>query len=189
MFAAVRFVHPFLAPNAPVPSTTLIIEGWSGDATLELAITEFKERHYDKLFVTGGPIEMGAPLSKFNSYAELGAAILLKMGLNSNVVQAVPSPWVRQDRTYTSALFLRKWFEARGDTPATINLVSTGPHARRSRLVYQKAFGKRVRVGVLAMPVSDYDPNHWWRSSAGVRTVIGEAIAYVYARFFFWPSD
>jgi hypothetical protein len=30
----------------------------------------------------------------------------------------------------------------------------------------------------------NFDPAHWWRSSAGVRTVIGEAIAYLYSRLF-----
>ena len=29
---------------------------------------------------------------------------------------------------------------------------------------------------------------HWWRSSEGVRDVLGETVAWLYARFFFWPS-
>ena len=34
----------------------------------------------------------------------------------------------------------------------------------------------------------DYDAKHWWRSSEGVREVLGEGIAYIYAKFFFWSE-
>jgi UDP-N-acetyl-D-mannosaminuronate dehydrogenase len=37
-------------------------------------------------------------------------------------------------------------------------------------------------------PSPDYDSKHWWRYSDGVREGIGESIAYIYARFFFYPS-
>jgi len=42
-----------------------------------------------------------------------------------------------------------------------------------------------VNLGVTALAETDYDPGHWWRSSAGVRTVIGETLAYGYARVLF----
>jgi hypothetical protein len=61
-------------------------------------------------------------------------------------------------------------------------------HARRTRLLYHKAFGKTVTVGVIAVSTPDYDSTQWWRYSDGVREVIGESIAYIYARFFFWPQ-
>jgi hypothetical protein len=40
-------------------------------------------------------------------------------------------------------------------------------------------------VGVIAAPDPEYDANKWWASSSGVRTLIGETIAYLYARFLF----
>jgi hypothetical protein len=48
--------------------------------------------------------------------------------------------------------------------------------------------GPGVKVGIISEPNPDYDAAHWWRSSAGVREVIDESIAYVYAKFFFWPE-
>jgi hypothetical protein len=43
---------------------------------------------------------------------------------------------------------------------------------------------------VWAIPTTEYDPQHWWRSSSGVRTVIGEALAYAYVKCFFRaPAD
>jgi len=35
----------------------------------EAAIAEFKQHHYDRLFVTGIPLQQGAPLSEYKNYA------------------------------------------------------------------------------------------------------------------------
>ncbi len=181
----IRTVHPFLAVNAPVTGGVLVIEGWAPDYALEAAAEQFNRDHYDKLFVTGGPLEWGSPLSEYKTTADVSAATLLKLGLSTNSVQAVPGPLVRRDRTYSSAVALKKWFEDHGTVPSKVNLLTVGPHARRSRLMFEKAFGKGVMVGVTALPVRDYDPAHWYRSSQGFRAVTGEAMAYGYARFFF----
>ena len=68
-------------------------------------------------------------------------------------------------------------------------MITGGPHARRSRLMFEKALGKGVTVGVMAIPANDYDERHWWHSSQGVRIIIGEALAYAYARLLFYPPE
>jgi hypothetical protein len=70
-------------------------------------IAEFRRHHYTKLYVVGVPLERGAPLSEYKTYAELGAATLLKLGMDRDSIQAIPAPLVRQDRTYASALVLK----------------------------------------------------------------------------------
>jgi hypothetical protein len=45
-----------------------------------------------------------------------------------------------------------------------------------------------MTVGIIAVSNPEFNPRQWWRYSDGVREVIGESIAYVYARFFFWPD-
>ena len=65
-----------------------------------------------------------------------------------------------------------------------LNVATVGAHARRSKLLFEKAFGPTTRVGVVALEDPEYDPMHWWRTSEGVREVLGESIAYVYARLF-----
>jgi hypothetical protein len=181
----VRYVHPFLSINDSLPGGLLVVEGWGSDYAMAEAVAEFHRNHYDKVFVTGVPLDHGAPLSEFKTYAELGAAVLLRLGLATNVVQAVPTPNVPQDRTYASAAALKTWLREHGMAAPKINVFTVGPHARRSRLLYQKAMGKDVAVGVIAVPEQDYDPSRWWRSSPGVRAVTGEAIAYLYVRIFF----
>jgi hypothetical protein len=183
-----REIAHFLTVNDPVPGGVLVIEGWAPDYALEAAMAEFNRTHYDKLFVTGIPLEQGAPLSEYKTYAELGAAILLKLGLSANAVQAVPATAVRRDRTYAMATALKHWMGEHAMAPTKVNLMSVGPHSRRSRLIFEKALGSGVTVGIIAIPSRDFDPAHWWRSSQGVRAVLDEALAYAYARLLFSPS-
>lgn len=184
----VRELHPFLAVSHPIHDGILVVEGWVPDYALEVAVETYKRDHYDKIYVTGGPLETGTYLSAYQTYAQLGAATLMKLGLNSNVVQAIPAPWVRQDRTFTAAVALKKWLSEHGIASQRIHLLTEGPHTRRSRLLYQKAMGKDVFIGTTAIPLREYDPKHWWHYSGGVRVVIGESLAYLYARFLFFPG-
>ena len=183
----IRCLYPFLALNDPVSGGLLVVEGWLPDYGLQLASVEFKREHYQKIYVTGGPLEMGMHLAAYQTYAQLGAATLLKLGLDSNVVQAVPAPMVRQDRTYSSAVSLKKWLLEHDLKPTKIQLLSEGPHARRSRLLYEKVMGEDVAIGVTSIPSGQYDPKHWWHYSSGFRNVIDEAVAYLYARLLFSP--
>ncbi len=184
MVLAVREAHPLLALNDPVPGGVLVVEGWAGPEVLEAAVAEFKRNHYATLFVTGGPLEQGAALSEYHTYAELGAAGLVKLGLSTNEVQAVPAPRMDQDRIYASASSLARWLRGHGTAPTRVNLIAVGVHARRARLLFQQALGKGVTVGVIAMPERGYDASRWWRSSQGVRAVLGEALSYGYALVF-----
>lgn len=181
----IRSIQPFLAVTERAGGGLLVAEGWLADYALQAAVHEFKRGDYDNLCVTGIPLEKGAPLSEYHTYAELGAAVLGKLGLPTNVVHAVPAPDVRQDRTFASAVALKEWFTARGMRPKSFTVVSVGAHARRTRLLYQKAFGADVQIGIIAVPDRDYEADRWWVSSSGVRDVVDETVAYLYARLVF----
>ena len=183
--AAVRGAHPFLAVNEPAGGGPLVVEGWLPDYAFQAAAAEFRRGRHDKIYVTGGALDKGSYLIKYESYAQLGAATLLQMGLANEVVQAVPPPNAQRDRTYASALALQKWLQAHGLQSARLDVVSCGAHARRTRLLFQKAMGPGVKVGIIAVAPQDYDPERWWASSAGFRGVTAEMIAYLYARFVF----
>ena len=75
-----------------------------------------------------------------------------------------------------------------GPVVRAVNLYSFGAHARRSRLLYQKALGRKIQVGVIAYPDYHYDPARWWAEGEGFRDVVGEGIAYLYARLLFHPG-
>jgi hypothetical protein len=187
-YVSIRRAYPFLAVSDPRPGGILVVEGWGADYALEAAVADFKQFSYEKVYVTGGPIEFGAPLSSYKTYAELGTATLLALGMSSNVVQAVPAPRVKKDRTYACAVALKTWLDENRVQVTRINLMTVGPHARRSRLLFQKAFGKETPIGVVAIAEPDYEGRRWWKSSLGFRAVTSEAIAYLYARFLFHPE-
>ena len=113
---------------------------------------------------------------------------LLAAGLDAAQVQMVPSHVSGRDRTYSSALALREFFRTNNVAVKNFNLFTEDVHARRSWLLFEKAFGGEPAIGIIAAPDADYDAAHWWRYSEGVREILGETIAYVYAAFLFHPG-
>jgi uncharacterized SAM-binding protein YcdF (DUF218 family) len=94
-----------------------------------------------------------------------------------------------RDRTYGSAVALRNWFRDHNMVVSGIDVVTEDLHARRTRLLFQKALGKDVQVGIIAVANVDYPANRWWYYSQGLKDVISESAAYLYARLLFFPSD
>jgi hypothetical protein len=181
--------YDFLAVNDPVPEGILVVEGYALDDMLQEAIAEFHRNHYDLLFVTGGPIDRGEPLSEYKTLPDLAVAIMAKKGMEQRLMQPVASPAVVKDRTYASAVALRQWLHDHNRDVTKINLFAAGFHARRSRLLFQEAFGSGVKVGVIAYEQDPAEARQWWRSSAGVRGMIDEGLAFFYARFLFRKPD
>src|SRR5207248_9200823 len=118
-----------------------------------------------------------------------GAALLKKLGVPNEMVQMVPSHVIDRDRTYGAAVALREWFRSHNMAVRNLNVVTENAHARRTRLMFEKALGKNVGVGIIAETNPDYDKGRWWWYSEGVKEVGSEALAYLYARLFFFPSD
>ena len=180
-------MHSFLAVTAPVPAEVMVIEGWAPDYAFREAVAEFKRHHYSKVYVTGGLLEQGQYLSEYQTYAKLGEALLVQMGLSRDVVQAVPAEPVLQDRTHASAMALGAWLQQHDAVPASLNVVSHGAHARRTWLLFEKVLGGKTKVGIISVEDRDYNPKRWWKTSQGVRLVTDEMLAYCYARFLFSP--
>ena len=182
-------VHPFLAVTHRVNTKVLVVEGAVERYAVRAGAEEFKNGSYERIFTTGGPENgNGGYTNDYNTSASVGAEMLKKFGVPDDLVQMVPSRVFARERTYSSAVALRDWFREYNTPVHSINVLTEGTHARRTCLLYQKAFGKNMAVGIIAVSNPDYDPTQWWRYSDGVREVIGESIAYIYARFFFYPS-
>lgn len=182
-------IHPFLAVTHRVNTNLLVVEGWIPRYAIREAAEEFRTGSYQRIFTTGGPVEgSDGYTNDYNTSASVGAEILKKFGVPDDLVEMVPSRVTARERTYSSAVALRDWLREH-DTPVhSINVLTEDAHARRTRLLFHEAFGKGVTVGIIAVANPDYDSTQWWHYSDGVREVIGETVAYIYARFFFYPS-
>jgi uncharacterized SAM-binding protein YcdF (DUF218 family) len=182
-------IQPFLAPTKRVDTNILVVEGWINPHAISVTAVEFQAGHYDRIYTTGGPVAgNGGYINDYNTSASVGANLLVNAGIPASRVQMAPSHVSGRDRTYSSALALREYFRANGLAVMNFNVLTEDVHARRTRLLFQEAFGRETTIGIIAVPDPDYDAKHWWRYSEGVREVLGESIAYIYAKFFFWPA-
>ena len=181
--------YPFLAVTDRVEANVLVMEGWVHPYAVRAAVAEFRTGGYDRIFTTGGPVVgNGGYVNDFQTVASVGADLLKKEGIPSDVLQMVPTRVIGRDRTYSSAVALKVWFREHNLQVRNLNLLTEGAHARRSRLLFREALGEEVNVGVIAVPSPDFDARHWWRYSEGVEDVISEGLGYLYAKFLFYPS-
>jgi len=187
--AAINGLYPFLAVASPVQSQILVVEGWLPRSGLVQTVALVKSADYGKVITSGTVAEDDWNARPDETYAELAARRLIMLGMASNLVQAVPCADAPKDRTYSSAVAVKNWCATNHIRLDSLNVLTSGPHARRSRLLYQEAFGGNVKIGVIPLANQHYDPSRWWRSSDGFREVTGEAIAWLYAKFLFHPPS
>ena len=146
---------------------------------LSQAAASFDAGRYDRILILRAADEN-------ERYVESSAAcndpaeILASYGVSKPRIGMLLYPKTERDRTYHAAIAARDWL-IRHSTEKSFDVVTAGPHARRSRMMFKKAFGKDFEVGIIALNDPAYDPKHWWRTSEGVRDVVGEVIAYIYA--------
>jgi len=180
-------VHPFLAITDRVDKEHLVVEGWIAPYAVEEALQELKAHSYARIFTTGGPVAGSKDVAgaEHYTYAQLAGSRLRKMGLARELIEMVPAPETDRDRTFTSAMALRRRFEEEGISVKAINVVTLGVHGRRTRLLYEKAFGKDVNIGVISARNREYQAGRWWKYSAGVKEVCSEGMAYLFVRFSF----
>jgi hypothetical protein len=157
--------YPFLAVTHPASGArTAIVEGWVSDETIAFVAKRLRSGNYERVITTGGPISKNSPLLAYESYAALCAERLRRSGVSPDLIVAVPAPYVRTERTRESARAVVQRFAPTGALGA-VDLISYGPHARRSWKIFQEELAPRP-VGVIALPPEDYDPGSWWSTSA-----------------------
>jgi hypothetical protein len=184
---AVRGAYGFLAVTRPVGAHLLVIEGWMPNEQLDQALAVYRAGSFEHVFTTGGPItEFETPSAP--SYAERARNYLVAQGLPGDRVVAVPAPASAQDRSFLNAVTLRDFLAKSGSSADSLDVVSVGAHCRRSWLVYRLAFGDAARVGMIAVRPGEYDPEAWWRTSAGAKDVLGEWIGWAWTVLFFHPG-
>lgn len=182
---ALHGIHPFLAVTKPVKSELVVVEAWVPDYVLKQGLDFSRAERCRYLLLTGGTVQNEIDPEPDDTYAHMALQRLQRITQDLENVRAVPSPEVDRDRTYSSAVAVRKWLAAEGIEVKSLNVMTMGPHARRSRLMFEAAFGPDVEIGILSGRNREYDPEHWWRSSEGVKEVLSEGAAYFYARFLF----
>jgi len=182
-------LYGYLALDRPVEADLLVVEGWIPEYSLHLAVQEFRAGAYSMIIATGGPVQANQYFTQFDTGAALTAARLCSLGIPDTLVIAVPAPEVKRDRTWAAARALAAWVESRNMEIEGMNILSTGPHTRRTYLLFRKALASGYPIGSIAVDDPAYSAESWFRESAGVRTMINEIIAYLYVTLLFDPDD
>ena len=150
-------IYTFLAPQKPPHQGLMVIEGWIHDFALDDAVILFKQGNYSKFICTGVPIEIGSYIQQFKSYPEMTAARLRELGIPDEKIIVTVADFEKKDRTYLSAVALRESFITHNIEEKNLHLITTGPHGRRSRLLFQKALGKEYHIGITCLDDISYD--------------------------------
>jgi DUF218 domain-containing protein len=155
----------FLSLTKRLPADVLVVEGWIGSDGVRAAAAEFERRGYQYVVATGGLSTARGWGEAGWSYAEGADHELIRSGVPEDRIMVAPSEDAESQRTYESAVAVRRSLAARGIHPKALNVFTWGPHARRSRLVYAKVFQPGTEVGVVSWVPSGYQAVPWWRSS------------------------
>jgi hypothetical protein len=170
----------FLSVTERLPGEVLVVEGWIGREGVRAAGAEFEQHGYLYVVTTGG-VTAGEGWEEGGwSYAEGAERELIRDGINKDRVIVASAKDVERQRTYASALAVWLALRARGIQPKAINVFTFGSHARRTRLVFAKVYGRQTEIGVIGWVPSRYSTVPWWRSSERAREMITETVGYLY---------
>jgi hypothetical protein len=123
----------------------------------------------------------------YENLAQKAAYFLQREGIEAEKIVAAPSPFVEIDRTYESALSIKKVLNKRFPTVRSLNIISEGAHSRRSWMMYKKALDDNFKIGVMAVEVDHIGAWNWWTTKKGIKFVSIQFAKYLYAQFFFYP--
>jgi hypothetical protein len=183
--ALIYFIHPYLSINRPNREGILVVEGWLPRYALVEALALFSSGNYNLMITTGGPIEEDTVCSKFGNYAEMAKSIMLDLEPGQDRIVAVPASIATVNRTFASAVALKNWLDRENLKIGKLDIVSLGAHARRSSILFDRALGENISVGIISLQNREYDPAEWWKYSCGIKIVIEEALAYLYTQWSF----
>ncbi len=122
------------------------------------------------------------------SQAEVAREELKALGFPDSLMVVVNAPDVQYNRTYTSALAVRKWMQNRYSVPPSFNIFTESVHARRTWLLYRKAFEEPVSIGIVASPSTNFHQENWWKVREGRFFVAEQLLKYIYAKCLFFPT-
>ncbi len=180
--------YSFLAKQKPGHAKMLVVEGWIPDHGLRNAIEYYSENNYEIMVVTGVPITQWTYSSPFSNMAEASVESMKRLFFKDTIYTATIPNTVLRDRTYGTAVALKMELEKWNLGYNDFDLYTMGAHARRSHLMYRKAFSDGRQIGLITDTDPSFDAKSWYKTSRGFRIVFSELISYFYSALFFHPD-
>ena len=167
----------FFSVTRRLPPDVLIVEGWIGSEGIRAAAEEFGRGAYRYVVTTGGKTWDRADRDR-SSYAEMAKQELIESGVPESRIIVSSTGEIERQRTFQMAATAWRSIQHAEVRPTAINVFTLGPHAMRSRLVYEKVFAPEVPVGVIAFIPSKYRIEPWWQSMSRAKCLLKEIIGY-----------
>ena len=185
IWAAAGAWYPFLAVEETFPDDgaaidLLCVEGWSSESALDAAAEAYRSGKYARIAVTGGPTQSRERFIGFSSYAALGAHRLEQRGVSGHSIVVSEPAFADRRRTFNDIMELRRTLHLSSIEPRRVQVLSTSVHTRRTRMLYRRIFGDAVEIRARALAPEDYDPQNWWNTSDGLKSVVMETISYLF---------
>ena len=180
-FLLLRSAYPYLAPQNQLPDAAVVIlEGWVSHGVLAQARRELEEERCQLICTAGVDLEKGEMLLPWKDWATVAAETLKKLGVPDEKIISAPGGPGQRNRTYIGFQKAKEKLAALEEFPLKINVITEGPHGRRSLIVARKVFGKDATIGMISVDPPYYDPKRWWASSIGTKAVVTELIGSAY---------
>jgi len=174
-------IHSFLAVTSPVDAEVLVVEGWLFDYMLNEAAEEIQTGKYKYIVTTGIDKYMSqeTPSKGLINTAETCKDKLIQRGIHASTIYPVASSHVDGQYTLFTATAIKSWLVQRNIK--AVNVFTGGPHGRKSLVIFQKALGKDIQVGVITCKAKHYPPVYWWTSLTGAKATLRYLAGYLYA--------
>lgn len=121
--------------------------------------------------------------NNIKSRAESARVRLILTGIDSSLISAVPAKMVKINRTLTSALAFSEWLKTHNTDIRGINIITLGPHSRRTWMTYNKILKNRYNIGIIS--VNDDSIKYAWIRM--VFTILRETLGLLYYRIILIP--
>jgi uncharacterized SAM-binding protein YcdF (DUF218 family) len=124
-----------------------------------------------------GPTDELAKLGiHFYSEEDYNREILIHQGVPETAIHILPLPVVNTEEEVQEV-----GNEMRRNGKKTIILVTSPQHTRRTWTIWQKLEGGDLKAIVRAANEDPFDPDHWWRNTRDVFSVVRETLGLVNA--------
>ncbi|MBC8553594.1 MAG: YdcF family protein [Candidatus Brocadiales bacterium] len=161
-------------PNIKV-SDAILIEGWTNDKEIQLAVDLFKKGFGKYIFTSGYKIGRFADCYKNDNYAEVTKEQIIRMGIEDDKIIPIIQP---ERGTYNEAVSSKLLFEEHNIK--SVLIVTANWHMLRTYLTYKKIFEEKPIAFYLApVEAETCKVNNWWRNHYGLECLFGECLKII----------
>ena len=154
------------------------------DRNLYIGSVQIADKRFDCtngtfVFYPYGETDKPNSLITFNSPVEAGAYYLNILGIPDSVLISVPGIYAGRNKTKYSAIAFDKWAQVHMKDLESIDICTSGIHARRTYHTYKQILNKDIHLGIYRMEDKTISEKNWWKSTHGRTSVINEFFSYI----------